>query len=72
MMRCALLISIVAQSVCIEPDLAVGDAPQQTGTVQVTQRARWMTSKTGAEHPNSTPGAVVWLALPLCTGREWS
>ena len=44
-------------------DLAAGDVPQQTGAVQVVQRARWMTSK--------NPGAVVWLALPLCTGREW-
>ena len=26
-------------------DLAAGDAPQQTGAVQVVQRARWMTSE---------------------------
>jgi hypothetical protein len=26
-------------------DLAAGDAPQQTGAVQVVQRVRWMTSE---------------------------
>ena len=35
-------------------ELAARDAPQQTGAVQVVQRARWMTSKTGPEHPNCT------------------
>ena len=32
-------------------DLAAGDAPQQTGAVQVIQRARWMTSKRGQRIP---------------------
>src|SRR5712675_196808 len=49
-------------------DLAAGDAPQQTGAVQVVQRARWMISKTGPEHPNSTPGAVVWFAVAALHG----
>jgi len=32
-------------------DLAAGDAPQQTGAVQVIQRARWMTSEQGLNIP---------------------
>src|SRR5712672_4730503 len=49
-------------------DLAAGDAPQQTGAVQVVQQARWMISKTGPEHPNSTPGAVVCFAVAALHG----
>jgi hypothetical protein len=50
-MRCAPLISIVAQSVSMGADLAAGDAPQQTGAVQVIQTALWMTSEQGQRIP---------------------
>jgi hypothetical protein len=44
-MCCTPSISIVAQSLCMAVILAAGDAPQQTGAVQVVQLARWMTSE---------------------------
>jgi hypothetical protein len=61
-------------------DLAAGDAPQQTGAVQVIQRARWMTSDQGQrrgtsarpsmarvipDQPSRIPGPVPRLARTL-------
>ena len=39
-------------------DLAAGDAPQQTGAVQVIQRARWMTSEQGQRIPAEVGGTL--------------
>ena len=39
-------------------DLAAGDAPQQTGAVQVVQRARWMTSEQGQRIPAEVGGTL--------------
>ena len=39
-------------------DPAAGDAPQQTGAVQVVQRARWMTSKRGQRIPAEVGGTL--------------
>jgi hypothetical protein len=39
-------------------DLAAGDAPQQTGSIQVVQRARWMTSKQGQRIPAEVGGTL--------------
>ena len=55
---CAPLISIVAQSVSMGPDLAAGDAPQQTGAVQVIQTALWMTSEQGQRIPAEVGGTL--------------
>ena len=41
-------------------DLAAGDAPQQTGAVQLIQRARWLTSEQGQRVP-----AIVALSFVL-------
>jgi hypothetical protein len=57
-MRCAPLISIVAQSVSMGADLAAGDAPQQTGAVQVIQTALWMTSEQGQRIPAEVGGTL--------------
>ena len=39
-------------------DPAAGDAPQQTGAVQVVQRARWMTSEQGQRIPAEVGGTL--------------
>src|SRR5712672_3539992 len=39
-------------------DFAAGDAPQQTGAVQVVQRARWMTSEQGQRIPAEVGGTL--------------
>src|SRR5437899_1038526 len=39
-------------------DLAAGDAPQQTGAVQVIQQARWMTSEQGQRIPAEVGGTL--------------
>ena len=39
-------------------DLAAGDAPQQTGAVQVVQRARWMTPEQGQHIPAEVGGTL--------------
>ena len=38
--------------------LPPNDAPQQTGAVQVVQRARWMTSKRGQRIPAEVGGTL--------------
>jgi hypothetical protein len=64
MMRCAPLISIVAQSVSMGADLAAGDAPQRTGAVQVIQTALWMTSE-----PSDVTRDLVVTAIILVVPR---
>ena len=39
-------------------DLAAGDALEQTGAVQVIQRARWMTSEQGQRIPADIGGTL--------------
>ena len=58
MMRCAPLISIIAQSRCMAVILPPENGPQQTGAVQVVQRARWMTSKRGQRIPAEVGGTL--------------
>src|SRR5882757_6793607 len=54
-------------------DLAAGDAPQQTGTVQVIQRARWMTSEQGQRIPAEVGGTLSPAAAAMYgTGRSHS
>ena len=55
MMRCAPLIDR-CQVGLHEGD--AGDAPQQTGAVQVIQRARWMTSEQGQRIPAEVGGTL--------------
>ena len=50
-------------------DLAAGDAPQQTGAVQVVQRARWMTSEQGQRIPAEVGGTLSPAARPC---MNWS
>ena len=58
MMRCAPSISIVAQSLCMAVILPPENGPQQTGAVQVVQRARWMTSEQGQRIPAEVGGTL--------------
>src|SRR5712675_937933 len=58
MMRCAPSISIVAQSLCMAVILPPENGPQQTGAVQVVQRARWMTSEQGQRIPAEVGGSL--------------
>jgi hypothetical protein len=51
---CTPLTSNAAQSVCME----LISAPQQTGAVQVIQRARWMTSEQGQRIPAEVGGTL--------------
>jgi hypothetical protein len=39
-------------------DLAAGDAPQQTGAIQVIQGARWVTSEQGRSAPAAVDSAL--------------
>ena len=46
-------------------DLAAGDAPHQTGTVEVIQRARWMTSEQGVGIPAEAGGTLGPATVPM-------
>jgi acetyl-CoA acetyltransferase len=51
-------------------DLAAGDAPQQTGAVQVIQRARWMTSEQGQRIPAEVGGTLSPAAAAMFSLRQ--
>ena len=58
-------ISIVAQSLCMAVILPPENGPQQTGAVQVVQRARWMTSEQGQRIPAEVGGSLTPTAAAM-------
>ena len=64
-MCCTPSISIVAQSLCMAVILPPENGPQQTGAVQVVQRARWMTSEQGQRIPAEVGGSLTPTAAAM-------